>query len=185
MTNPTHQISRFFVCIATTTTRRLPSVALLPILCAPDRVGAFEGLLLSSKSRIIEIPKRNWRQNGHQPGQPRRRWFRQFKCAGTRAHPVGPALPCQRSRTHDGPGDRARGQECPGLYSKGCTGELIQTVNGETGQPIWKCHMSVETYGRYDSGVASTAAAERFDRKAASWADSGFHFGFLTHGPHI
>jgi len=75
-------------------------------------------------------------------------------------------------------------KQCPGLYSKGCTGELIQTVNGETGQPIWKCHMSVETYGRYDSGVASTAA-ERFDRKAASWADSGFHFGFLTHGPHI
>ena len=51
-------------------------------------------------------------------------------------------------------------KQCPGLYSKGCTGELIQTVNGETGQPIWKCHMSVETYGRYDSGVASTAAAE-------------------------
>ena len=51
-------------------------------------------------------------------------------------------------------------KQCPGLYSKGCTGELIQTVNGETGQPIWKCHMSVETYGRYDSGLASTSAAE-------------------------
>ncbi len=45
-------------------------------------------------------------------------------------------------------------KSCPGLYGKGCAGELVQMVNSESGEPFWRCHMTIESYGH--PGGAST-----------------------------
>ena len=50
-------------------------------------------------------------------------------------------------------------KSCPGLYGKGCTGELVHVVNGETGQPFWRCHMTLECYGQYGGKVVTDGAS--------------------------
>jgi superfamily II DNA or RNA helicase len=49
-------------------------------------------------------------------------------------------------------------KSCPGVYGKGCTGNLIQLVHGDTGEPFWRCHMSLDGMhrGLNSEGVTAT-----------------------------
>lgn len=56
-------------------------------------------------------------------------------------------------------------KSCPGLYGKGCAGELVQTVNGESGQPFWRCHMTIESYGQHGGASTSGGAGDAGGRQ--------------------
>lgn len=58
-------------------------------------------------------------------------------------------------------------KSCPGLYGKGCAGELVQMVNSESGQPFWRCHMTIESYGHH--GGASTSGTADEGRGRPQW----------------